>query len=140
MEPFPKKQQRRRILLRRRVFNRSGQFTEECESRQVRCRCKGHCQVDSLLLVPGGEAVGRGAGQGAEAEPAWRDAEAEAACRDAGAAAEPVWRVAEPVERRGEEPGRRQRDCPGRADDSRQRVSVRDGRCRDEDLAPLPGC
>ena len=92
-------------------------------------------------LVPGGEAVWRGAGA---AEPAWRDAEGaeEPACRDADAEAEAVWHVAEaePVERRGEEPGRRQRDCPERADDSRQRVSVRDDRCRDEDLAPLPGC
>ena len=100
MEPFPKKQQRRRILLRRRVFNRSGQFTEECESRQVRCRCKGHCQVDSLLLVPGGEAVEHDAGQGAAAEAAWRDAEP-------GAAAEPAWRDAEPVERQDAEPERR---------------------------------
>ena len=107
------------------------QFTEECEFQQVRCRCKDHRQVDSLLRVPGGEAVGRVAELGA-VEPVGHVAEP--------GAAEPVERVAEPVERRGEEPGRRQRDCPERVDDSRQRVSVRDGRCRDEDLVPLPGC
>ena len=89
--------------MRRRVssYYRSGQFTEECESQWARCRCKDHCQVDSLLLVAGAaaEPVWRGAGQGAEAEAAWHVA--------GQGAVEPVWRVAEPVERQDAEPERR---------------------------------
>ena len=99
MEGSPK-QQRRRILLRRRLFILLPvrQFTEECEFQWVQCRCKDR-QIDSLLLVPGGEAVWRDAEQEAVAEPAWRVAEQ--------GAAEPVGRVSEPVERRDEEPERR---------------------------------
>ena len=78
-------------------YYRSGQFTEECEFQWVQCRCKDR-QVDSLLQVPGGEAVGRDVELGA-AEPVGHVAEL--------GAAEPVWRAAEQVERRGEEPERR---------------------------------